>query len=49
MAFRPDEKGFHFLVAQARRPQHGCAIRQEVEAHTEGAVRLWPATLYGLR
>jgi DNA-binding PadR family transcriptional regulator len=48
MAFRPDEKGFHILVALARRPQHGYAIRQEVEARTEGAVRLWPATLYGL-
>ncbi len=27
---------------------HGYAIRQEVEARTRGAIRLWPATLYGL-
>ena len=48
MAYRPDEKGFHIMVALARRPLHGYAIRQEVEARTEGSVRLWPATLYGL-
>ena len=48
MAYRPAEKGFHILVALARRPLHGYAIRQEVEARTEGGVRLWPATLYGL-
>jgi DNA-binding PadR family transcriptional regulator len=48
MAYRPDEKGFHILIALARRPLHGYAVRQEVEARTEGAVRLWPATLYGL-
>jgi DNA-binding PadR family transcriptional regulator len=43
-----DEKGFHILVALAARPLHGYAIRQEVESRTEGAVRLWPTTLYGL-
>jgi len=43
-----DEKAFHILVALARRPSHGYAIRQEIEARTEGQVRLWPATLYGL-
>jgi DNA-binding PadR family transcriptional regulator len=48
MAYRPDEKGFHILIALARRPLHGYAVRQEVEARTEGGVRLWPATLYGL-
>jgi DNA-binding PadR family transcriptional regulator len=48
MRYRPAEKGFHILVALARRPLHGYAIRQEVEARTEGGVRLWPATLYGL-
>ena len=43
-----EDKGFHILVALAARPLHGYAIRQEVEARTEGAVRLWPTTLYGL-
>ncbi len=41
-------KSFHVMVALARTPMHGYAIRQEVEARTEGGVRLWPATLYGL-
>jgi DNA-binding PadR family transcriptional regulator len=43
-----DEKAFHILVVLARGPLHGYAIRQEVEARTDGAVRLWPTTLYGL-
>lgn len=43
-----DDKSFHILTALARAPLHGYAIRQEVEARTEGAVRLWPTTLYGL-
>jgi DNA-binding PadR family transcriptional regulator len=43
-----DEKSFQILLALAARPMHGYAIRQEVEAETDGAVRLWPATLYGL-
>lgn len=42
-----DPKSFHILAVVARQPLHGYAIRQEVEAATEGAVRLWPATLYG--
>ena len=42
-----DDKAFHILVALARKPLHGYAIRQEVESRTEGEVRLWPATLYG--
>lgn len=48
MAMPPDEKSFHILVALAPQPLHGYAIRQEVEERTEGAVRLWPTTLYGL-
>ena len=40
-------KAFHILVVLAGRPLHGYAIRQEVEERTDGAVRLWPATLYG--
>ena len=43
-----DDKAFHILVALARQPRHGYAIRQEVETRTDGQVRLWPATLYGL-
>lgn len=42
-----DPKAFHILVALAAAPKHGYAIRQEVESRTEGAVRLWPASLYG--
>lgn len=42
-----DTKPFHILLVLATRPLHGYAIRQEVEERTEGAVRLWPATLYG--
>jgi DNA-binding PadR family transcriptional regulator len=38
---------FHILAALAEGPRHGYAIRTEVEARTEGRVRLWPATLYG--
>lgn len=38
---------FHILVALAVEPQHGYAIRSAVEERTAGAVRLWPATLYG--
>ena len=43
-----EPKGLHMLIALARHPMHGYAIRQEVEQRTEGAIRLWPATLYGL-
>lgn len=38
---------FHILLSLADEPQHGYAIRTAVEERTEGAVRLWPATLYG--
>lgn len=38
---------FHILLALADEAQHGYAIRQRVEDRTQGAVRLWPATLYG--
>lgn len=42
-----DPKALHVLVALAAGPSHGYAIRQEVEARTDGALRLWPASLYG--
>lgn len=38
---------FHILLALGDGPQHGFAIRESVETRTEGAVKLWPATLYG--
>ena len=38
---------FHVLLALADGARHGYAIRASVEERTGGAVRLWPATLYG--
>jgi DNA-binding PadR family transcriptional regulator len=38
---------FHVLLTLAGGESHGYAIRQEVEARTAGAIRLWPTTLYG--
>lgn len=38
---------FHILLALADGAQHGYGIRETVEARTEGALKLWPATLYG--
>lgn len=38
---------FHILLALADGAQHGFAIRERVEARTDGEVKLWPATLYG--
>ncbi len=38
---------FHILLSLVGREQHGYGIMQEVLERTEGAVRLWPATLYG--
>jgi DNA-binding PadR family transcriptional regulator len=38
---------FHILLALAEGAQHGFAIREQVEARTDGSVKLWPATLYG--
>lgn len=37
----------YILVALCDGPRHGYAIQQEVTDRTEGAVNLWPATLYG--
>lgn len=36
----------HIMLALADGPRHGYAIRQSVDARTEGAVRLGPGTLY---
>ena len=38
---------FHILLALADEAQHGYAIRSTVHERTEGAVKLYPATLYG--
>jgi DNA-binding PadR family transcriptional regulator len=38
---------FHILLALADEPRHGFSIREAVEGRTQGAVKLWPATLYG--
>jgi DNA-binding PadR family transcriptional regulator len=38
---------FHVLLALADGPQHGYAIRGIVEERTDGAIKLWPVTLYG--
>lgn len=52
---RPDPQGFlplhpnrfHILLSLVGSEQHGYGIMQEVLQRTHGAVRLWPATLYG--
>ena len=38
---------FHILLTLADGPAHGYAIREQTEERTDGAVTLWPATLYG--
>lgn len=38
---------FHILLALADGEKHGYAIMQEVEARTDGTMRLGPGTLYG--
>lgn len=38
---------FHILLSLADGERHGYAIMQEVEARTEGELRLGPGTLYG--
>ena len=38
---------FFILLSVAAAPRYGTAIQDDVRALTGGAVRLWPATLYG--
>ena len=38
---------FHILLSLRQGAQHGYAIRAAVEERSGGAVKLWPATLYG--
>src|SRR6185295_319066 len=38
---------FYILLALAEGDRHGLAIARDVQALSDGEVRLWPATLYG--
>ena len=38
---------FHILLSLVSGEQHWYGIMQDVRDRTDGAVRLWPATLYG--
>ena len=38
---------FHILVALIGDDKHGLAIVRDVLEQTDGAIHLWPATLYG--
>jgi DNA-binding PadR family transcriptional regulator len=38
---------FYILLALSHEARHGLAIARDVQALSEGRVRLWPATLYG--
>lgn len=38
---------FYILLALAPGPQYGTAIQDDARRLSDGAVRLWPATLYG--
>ena len=40
------ETGFYILLC-LKKPNHGYGIVQEVEAMTEGEIRLTPGTMYG--
>lgn len=38
---------FFILLSVASSPRYGTAIQEDVRSLSDGAVRLWPATLYG--
>ena len=38
---------FYILLALSVEDRHGLAIARDVQALSDGRVRLWPATLYG--
>ena len=38
---------FYILLSVSDEPRYGTAIQDDVRALSGGAVRLWPATLYG--
>lgn len=38
---------FYILLSMAGGPTYGSAVQEDVRTLSNGAVRLWPATLYG--
>ena len=38
---------YHMLLALADRPRHGAEVRRRVAEQSEGAVKVYPAMLYG--
>jgi DNA-binding PadR family transcriptional regulator len=38
---------YYILLSLADEDRHGLAIARDVQALSDGTVRLWPATLYG--
>lgn len=38
---------FYILLALADGERHGLAVARDVQSLSDGAVKLWPATLYG--
>jgi DNA-binding PadR family transcriptional regulator len=38
---------FFILLSLAQTPRYGTSIQDDVRTLSDGAVRLWPATLYG--
>ena len=38
---------FYILLALAEGQRHGLAIARDVQALSDGSIKLWPATLYG--
>ncbi len=38
---------FYILLSVSSAPRYGSAIQDDVRSLSQGAVRLWPATLYG--
>ena len=40
-------QSYHILLALSGRDLHGSGIARAVREETDGALQLWPATLYG--
>jgi DNA-binding PadR family transcriptional regulator len=38
---------FHILLALSNGDLHGFGIQRDVDTHSQGRCKLWPATLYG--
>jgi DNA-binding PadR family transcriptional regulator len=41
-------KVLHVLLALADGPRHGYSIMPDIAARTDGQVRVWPASMYGI-